>query len=87
VPRGHDRLAPARAAFRHWLSAPPHVATASRPFLSPSRPRRYRATTSACPRAYKTPLSFSLARPSQPPPPAISAIGELAFSLAPVTNP
>jgi hypothetical protein len=87
VPHGHDRLAPARAASRHWPSAPPHVATASRPSPSSRRPCSYRATTSARPRAYNTPFSFPLARPSQPSPPAISAAGELAFLLVPVTDP
>jgi hypothetical protein len=86
VPRGHGRLTPARAAFHHWSSAPPHAATASRPSPSSCRPCNYRATASARPRSYKTPL-LSLARPSQPPPPAISAAGELAFPLVPVTNP
>jgi hypothetical protein len=74
------------AAFRHWPSAPPHVATASRPFPSSCRPCNYRATASARPRAYKPP-SFFLARPRQSPPHAISVAGELAFSLVPVTNP
>jgi hypothetical protein len=86
MPRDNGRLTPACTAFRHWPSAPPHVATTQCPFLSPGRPRRYRATASACSRAYKNPYPFSLVRPSQPPPPAISAVGELAFSLAPMTN-
>jgi hypothetical protein len=59
VPRGHDRLALARAAFRHWSSALPHVATTSRPSPSYRRPCSYRTTASARPRAYKTPSPFS----------------------------
>jgi hypothetical protein len=39
------------------------------------------------PRSYKTPCFFFLVRQSRPPLPAISAAGELALLLAPVTNP
>jgi hypothetical protein len=59
VPRGHGRLAPARAASRHWPSAPPHVATASRPSPSSRRPCSYRATASARPGHIKPPSPFS----------------------------
>jgi hypothetical protein len=31
VPRGRGALAGGRTAFPHWLSAPPHAATASAP--------------------------------------------------------
>jgi hypothetical protein len=65
VPRGHGRLAPARAAFRHWPSTPPHVATASHPSPSSCRSCCYRATASAHPRTYK-PFS-SCARAALPP--------------------
>jgi hypothetical protein len=59
VPCGHGRLAPAGAAFRHWPSAPPHIATALRPSPSSRSPCNYRATASARPRAYKTPPLLS----------------------------
>jgi hypothetical protein len=87
VPRGHGRLAPARAAFCHWSSAPLHVSTASR--LSPSscRPYCYRATTSAHPRAYITPSApfpHASEKLCHPPQSAIGAADDLAAPLAPL---
>jgi hypothetical protein len=90
VPRGLPILAGGQTAFHHW---PPTRRTSPlppRPCQCSCRSRSSGETASTRHRAYKTPPPFSSRAPEQyhsPLPPAISAAGELASPLAPVTNP
>jgi hypothetical protein len=61
VPRGRCALIGGRTAFPHWPSAPTHVATAR---AHAGVPVGHDGEAEPPLRAYKTPPSFSLARPS-----------------------
>jgi hypothetical protein len=88
VPRGRDTLTPARAAFRHWPSASPHVATARAHVDAPVGHDGEAEPPLQVPGPINPPSSFPRApeQLNQPPPPAINAAGELLAPLAPEAN-